>query len=267
MLDCISEEIPFEAVSPDYSFTIKVAHFAPYLCAAVHDGHQFRKSLWDSCLHTEYDRWFEEDPCTREMISAHPMVMSGLDSRFEYDLNREPSAAIYDDAWGKKLWKQPLSDAERQISLKKHETFYVVLHALVARMEQKYGQALIIDMHSYNRHRWDREIPTWNLGTTNIDNRRFGSLAESWCEKLSSLKLPHGIPETAAINNTFQGNGYFLKFLTKEFSDSLVLATEIAKVYCDETSGIIYPEVVHAVASQLNILIPRLAEEFNESRI
>ncbi len=267
ILDCIAGEIPFEAVSPDYSFTLKVERYAPYLCAAVHDGHQFRKSLWDNCHHTEYERWFEEDPCTYDMIYGHPMVISGLDSRFEYDLNRETSEAIYKDAWGKKLWKQPLSGAERQRSLDKHEAFYRVAHAMVAKIEEKYGKALIIDMHSYNRGRWDRAIPTWNLGTANIDNSRFDSLATSWREKLSSVKLPYKIPETAAINDTFQGNGYFLKYLTKEFSNTLVLATEIAKVYCDETSGIIFPEVVHAVSSQLRHLIPRLAEEFSETRI
>ena len=50
----------FEAVSDDYSFTIKIEKFVPYICGAVHDGHQFRKSLWENCLHTEYERWYEE---------------------------------------------------------------------------------------------------------------------------------------------------------------------------------------------------------------
>lgn len=42
----ITNEIPFEAVADDYSLTIKVEKYAPYICGAVHDGHQFRKSLW-----------------------------------------------------------------------------------------------------------------------------------------------------------------------------------------------------------------------------
>ena len=53
------------------------------------------------------------------------------------------------------------------------------------------------------------------------------------------------------INNTFYGNGYFLKFITNNFKNTLVLATEIAKVYCDELNQIIYPEVVMAVEKQL----------------
>ena len=169
----IESELPFEAVSDDYSFTIKIAEYAPYICGAVHDGHQFRKSLWENCLHTAYDRWYEEDPCTREMVATHPIVIAGCDSRFEYDLNRAPDSAIYTDAWGKQLWKAPLPASEKQLSLGKHRVFYEVVTALVKKIEEKYGKALVIDMHSYNRKRWEREVPVWNLGTANIDNARF----------------------------------------------------------------------------------------------
>lgn len=260
----ITSEIPFEAVSEDYSFTLKISEYAPYICGAVHDGHQFRKSLWENCLHTEYDRWYEEDPCTKEMIQSHPIVIAGCDSRFEYDLNRAPETAIYSDAWGKKLWKNPLPEEECALSLRKHTNFYKIVQALVAKVESKYGKALIFDMHSYNWKRWDREVPTWNLGTSNIDNNRFGVLASSWSNKLGAMKLPNGIKSTSKINDTFQGNGYFLKYISQNFNNTLVLATEIAKVYCDEYKAIIYPEVVRSVEEQLKELIPLQLQEFQE---
>ena len=59
----------FHAVVDDYSFTLKIDEYVPYVCGAVHDGHQFRKSLWGNCRHSEYARWYEEDPCTKEMIN------------------------------------------------------------------------------------------------------------------------------------------------------------------------------------------------------
>ncbi|MGB5405073.1 N-formylglutamate amidohydrolase [Robiginitalea sp.] len=265
MIGLIQSETPFEAVASDYSFRVKVASYAPYICAAVHDGHQFRKSLWDICTHTDYERWYEEDPCTREMVASHPIVISGADSRFEYDLNRPPEDCIFEDAWGKPLWKSKLPQAERAISLAKHNAFYRVAHALNAQIESKYGAALVFDMHSYNWKRWDRVVPTWNLGTTNIDNSRFGFLAESWRSRLAQIQLPHGIPSTARINDVFFGKGYFLKSLTDTFENTLVLATEISKVYCDETSGIIFPEVVDSAARQLKELIPLQLTEFQES--
>ncbi|MEN8798665.1 MAG: N-formylglutamate amidohydrolase [Flavobacteriaceae bacterium] len=267
IVDAIEAEKTFEAVASDYSFTIKISEYAPYVCGAVHDGNQFRRSLWENCLHTEYERWYEEDPCTKEMVRSHPVVIAGCDSRFEYDLNRGPENAIYDDAWGKALWKEPLSVQEREQSLEKHKAFYKVTHALISKIEQKYGRAIVFDMHSYNWKRWDREVPVWNLGTTNIDNTRFGEVINSWRAKLSKMDLPNGLNSTAGINDTFYGKGYFLKYITDHFKDTLVLATEIAKVYCDEDSGIIFPEVVRSVEEQLKELIPLHAEEFHQQKI
>lgn len=255
----------FEAVSDDYSFTIKIEEYVPYVCGAVHDGHQFRQALWDNCLHTEYERWYEEDPCTKQMVHNFPIVIAGCDSRFEYDLNRPPETAIFDTAWGKQLWKDVLPETEKQHSLCKHANFYKVVNALMAKLESNFHNVIVFDMHSYNWKRWDREVPVWNLGTSNVDNDRFGSLIESWRSKLEAMQLPNGIQSTSKINDTFQGNGYFLKYITQNFRNTLVLATEISKIYCDELSGVIYPEVVKSVENQLKDLIPLQVEEFHKS--
>jgi hypothetical protein len=247
----IKAKEPFDAVTEDYSFTLKIEAYVPYVCAAVHDGHQFRKELWDNCLHTEYDRWFEEDPCTKEFVKTHPIVIAGCDSRFEYDLNRTPEKAIYEDAWGKKLWKDPLTPDQKKKSLSKHNTFYIVVQTLIEVLEAKFENIIVYDMHSYNWRRWDREVPVINLGTSNIDTAKFGSFAESWRASLAQLKLPYEIKATSKINDTFQGNGYFLKYITSNFNNTLVLATEFKKVYCDELNGLIFPEVVQAIQTQL----------------
>jgi hypothetical protein len=261
MIGQIRAEKPFEAIASDYSFRIKVESYAPYICGAVHDGHQFRKSLWDYCTHTQYERWYEEDPCTRDMVASHPIVIAGCDSRFEYDLNRSPEACVFEDAWGKPLWKRKLPDTEWDRSQQKHLAFYRVVHALVSKIEEIYGNAL----HSYNWKRWEREVPTWNLGTTNIDNKRFGHLTESWRSRLADIQLPYNIPATSRINDVFFGKGYFLKYITQNFDQTLVLATEIAKVYCDELTGVIYPEVVVSASRQLKELIPLQLIEFQET--
>ncbi len=256
-----NEEI-FEAVSSDYSFTIKIEEYVPYACGAVHDGNQFRKELWDNCKHTAYERWFEEDPETKEMVKTHPIIIAGLDSRFEYDLNRPPETAIYTDAWGKQLWHKELPKSQKEKSLVKHANFYKVVKALVEKLEEKFGVCIVYDMHSYNWKRWDREVPTWNLGTSNIDNNRFGEEVESWRKVLEKMPLPNLIKSTSKINDTFQGNGYFLKFITQNFDNTLVLATEIAKVYCDELTQIMFPEVVQAVEKYLRIELKKHAENF-----
>lgn len=258
----IKNEETFEAVSEDYSFTIKIEEYVYYACGAIHNGHQFRQELWDNCLHTEYERWFEEDPETKEMVKSHPIVIAGCDSRFEYDLNRAPETAIYEDAWGKKLWKQPLPIEMHEKSLQKHANFYKVVHALISKLEEKFGVCIVYDMHSYNWKRWTREVPTWNLGTSNVDNHRFGENIESWRAILEKTPLPNGIKSTSKINDTFQGNGYFLKYITQNFNNTLVLATEIAKIYCDELKQIMYPEVVAAVEKYLKLELKKHANTF-----
>ena len=262
IIENINKEISFEAVAIDYSFTLKIDKYVPYVCGAVHDGHQFRKSLWENCLHTAYERWYEEDPATKAMVQSHPIVIAGCDSRFEYDLNRAPEVAIYEDAWGKKLWKSPLDDNEKNASLSKHHNFYKVVNALIAKLEDKFKHVVVYDMHSYNWRRWEREVPTWNLGTANIDNSRYQRLIEEWSESLGEMELPNGIVSSSKINDTFQGNGYFLKYITTHFQNTLVLATEIAKIYCHEYNYILYPEVISAVENELKFRIKEHADLF-----
>ena len=258
----IEDEEIFHTVTDDYSFTLKIDEYVPYVCGAIHDGWQFRKELWDNCLHTQYDRWYEEDPETKNMVISHPILIAGCDSRFEYDLNRAPEEAVFETAWGKQLWKSPLSGEQKRKSLDKHTNFYKVTYALIKKIEDKFGCAIVYDMHSYNWQRWDREVPTWNLGTSNLNNERFGEEIESWKQSLSEIQLPNGIKSTADINNTFYGNGYFLKNITNNFKNTLVLATEIAKVYCDELNQIIYPEVVASVEAQLKVKLVDHATNF-----
>ena len=258
----INDESRFHAIAEDYSFTLKIEEYVPYVCGAIHDGHQFRKELWDNCLHSEYDRWYEEDPETKNMVISMPILIAGCDSRFEYDLNRPPEEAVFETAWGKQLWKSPLPKDQHERSLEKHKNFYKVTQALIKKIEDKFGICVVYDMHSYNWQRWDREVPTWNLGTSNIDNDRFGEDVELWRQSLSNIELPHNIKSDADINNTFFGNGYFLKYITKTFRNTLVLATEIAKIYCDETNEVIFPEVVASVEKQLKPKLLEHAQQF-----
>ncbi len=258
----INAEELFYAVADDYSFTLKIDAYTHYICGAIHDGHQFRRELWNNCLHTEYERWYEEDPATKQMIQHHSIVIAGCDSRFEYDLNRAPDAAVYEDAWGKELWKKPLKTEVKDRSLEKHYSFYKVVHALIAKIESKYGAAIVYDIHSYNWRRWDRSVPVINLGTTNIDNKKYSSFVDSWSTTLSQIRLPHNIETTSGINDTFYGHGYFLKYITKNFKNTLVLATEFSKIYCHELDYIIYPEIVQAIETGLQTKLPLHAQEF-----
>jgi hypothetical protein len=262
ILSKIENEETFHAVAEDYSFSIKIDDYVPYACAAVHNGHHFDKRLWAKCLHTEYDRWYEEDPNTGTMISLLPITIIAHDSRFEYDLNRDPKEAIYDTAWGKSLWKTPLTEEEKRRALEKHDNFYKVVLQLIVKLEELFGTAVFYDMHSYNWKRWDRKVPVFNLGTSNVDHNRYKVAIDQWQEILNNMTLPIEENITCEVNDVFQGNGYFLKYVTSNSLNALVLATEISKIYCDEETGVIYPEVVHTLKDKLKYYIQSHAHRF-----
>jgi hypothetical protein len=67
----------------------------------------------------DYERWYEEDPHTADFIASMPITLVAHDSRYEYELNRKQP--VYEEAWGKKVWKKPLSKKELKISVQKHE--------------------------------------------------------------------------------------------------------------------------------------------------
>ncbi|PRP66415.1 N-formylglutamate amidohydrolase [Nonlabens agnitus] len=262
ILNKIEHEETFHAVVDDYSFSIKIDDYVPYVCAAIHDGHHFDKRLWKKCLHTEYDRWYEEDPATGTMISMLPITIIAHDSRFEYDLNRDPKNAIYETAWGKTLWKTPLSEEEKDSALQKHENFYRVILQLIVKLEELFGTTVFYDLHSYNYKRWDRKVPIFNIGTSNVDQIKYKLAIEQWKEILNKIELPIEQEVSCEINDVFQGNGFFLKYVTANSKNSLVLATEVSKIYCDEETGVVYPEVVHALKDKLKYYIQSHAYRF-----
>ena len=258
----IKEGVTFEAEASDAGFRISINEYAPYVCTAIHDGHRFRDELKLKTRLSEFDRWYEEDPYTGAFISSMPIKLIGLDSRFEYDLNRAPDVCVFEEAWGKKVWNKPLTRTEKERSHRKHAQYYRVTHALIEKLESLFGSVVVYDMHSYNWRRWDREVPVWNIGTERIDNKRFGDVAESWRQQLASIELPNNIPQTAGINDTFYGRGYNLAFITENFDNTLVLATEVSKIYCNEETGEPFPGVINEIKMQLKKAILHHAHEF-----
>ena len=262
IIERIEKEEIFHAVVDDYSFSIKIDDYVPYACAAINNGHHFSQDLWDNCLLDGQERWYEEDPSIGQMISGLPITLIAHDSRFEYDLNRHPQEAIYETAWGKKVWKSSLTAQQRDRALNKHENFYRVVLTLMVKLEELFGSTVFYDLHSYNRKRWDREVPVFNLGTSNVDKEKYGTAITQWQDILSGMSLPIDQKVTCNINDVFQGNGYFLKYITANSLNSLVLATEISKIYCDETSGKIFPEVVHSIQDLFKYYIKAHAHRF-----
>ena len=253
----------FEAIATDTGMHIRITDYVPFVCTAIHAGNKMRHELQIKCALDEFDRWYEEDPDTDAFIGGMPIAIIGTDSRYAYDLNRSPETAIYDDAWGKKVWKRPLSKAEKKRSMLRHEKFYAILSALIETLERRHKACVVYDIHSYNWKRWEREVPTFNIGTEKLDPHWNGE-AEAFKKALTEQTLPHGISSACAINDVFMGRGYNLARISQQFKRTLVLATEVKKVYCDETTGERFPAIVHAVQVAFKHAILLHARGFTE---
>jgi uncharacterized protein (TIGR02421 family) len=238
---------PFKATADDQSFSIKIDRYVPYICTAIQNGSNIRSGLSNKIALDDYERWYEEDPHTADFIASMPITLVGNDSRYEYELNRKEP--VYDEAWGKQVWKKPLSKKELKVSAQKHENYYKVTHALIEKLEDLFGASLVYDVHSYNHQRWDRDVPVFNIGVEKIDTKKYAKYINNWKEELEQIELT-GITVKAELNDVFYGRGYNLEYITKNFNNTLVLATEISKIYCDEKTGEIYPQVIKNIQAR-----------------
>lgn len=259
----INAEKTFEGTVDDGSFRIKINRYLPYCCTAIHDGGNLRPELSTKIALDDYDRWYEEDPSTGDFIASMPITLIGCDTRFEYDLNRNPDECIYEEAWGKKVWKKPLSSREKQVSKRKHANYYKVLHALIKKLEELFDGCVVYDLHSYNHQRWDRPVPLFNIGTERIDEKRYGPVIKNWQSQLGKVKI-RDIENEPAINDVFKGRGYNLEFVTKNFNNTLVLATEVSKIYCNELTGESYPRIIKILQQGLKRAIVNNANFFSQ---
>lgn len=249
IIKSIEQSKHFEAESSDSSFYIKVDEYTPFVCFAIHNGHQLRKELKSKCLLNDHERWQEEDPETFTFVSSLPIVIAANDSRYEYDLNRRSENAIYDEAWGKKVWDKPLTKKEKELSLQKHQNFYKVVDALIEKLEKKFKSVVVYDVHSYNYKRYEQEMPVFNLGTEKIDRKKYSRFINYWLKELGKTELT-GIEHEVEENGPFKGKGYLLEYITNHFDNTLVFATEVKKIYCNEENGEIYPLVIDELSEQ-----------------
>src|SRR5690606_10040508 len=97
----------------------------------------------------------------------------------------------YKDAWGKPVWHKNLTKKEKEISLAKHTNFYLVVEALIAKLEDLFKACVVYDIHSYNYKRHDRNVPVFNVGTENIDNKKYAVVKKAFLQSLSEITLPN----------------------------------------------------------------------------
>ena len=262
----ISTQECFSAFDPDGIWKISIREYVPLVCVALHSGSGFPPELEPHCLLSSAERIFEEDPHTDELVASQPIVLSGMDSRYYYDLNRTPGHCDQTVVFGRRVWKQdvhPLSSLAQQ----RHDKFYALFKVLVDKLVELFGYCLIIDIHSYNYSRIDRETPLFNLGTANYKREDAHLFARQWKQVLTEARFP-GIKIPVAENDVFKGDGYLLQWVQREFPQTcLTICIDIKKIFCDEATGEIYPLQFRRLSQVLNKAIRSTRFVFQKGRL
>ena len=261
IIEQIQAGVPLEASLPDESLSLKILDYVPYVGTAIHNGYNFREELEAICNLNVSDRLYEEDPGTADWLDGLSITLVANNSRYEYDLNRPPESCIYEEAWSKLVWSRPLTENERRLSLEKHASYYRILGAVLKKLETLFGRCLLFDVHSYNMQRDNRQTASvFNIGTAQIEKRRWHKTLKSLNETLNQIELPN-LEVRAEQDLVFYGKGYQASFTRQHCASVLTIPIEVKKVY-DELTGDFFPMVHEALRENLSRALFETAVSF-----
>ncbi|MCB0307788.1 MAG: N-formylglutamate amidohydrolase [Bdellovibrionales bacterium] len=146
----IAAKTPFEAISPMGSMLIRINKYEPLVALMPHTGHRVREEIISKMSIEEEDRLKDEDVHLHSIVKDFPVQIFGLDSRYEYDVDRSRSDAIYlkpFQCWGKKVWVNPPSKDEIELSLQKYDEFQELMEYLTEEFMKMHSKLVFLDLH------------------------------------------------------------------------------------------------------------------------
>ncbi len=263
ILTKIERQETFHAQLAEAGLTINIDQYVPCVCTAIHNGHQLRRGLAAKCLLTENERLNEEGPFTGELISSSPITLIVEDSQFEFDLNHPPEQIGSLSVRDKPVWEIPLTASEIAISQKKHRHYYQILHALLKQLENKFDACVVYDFQICKTIEEESigTVPVFKVASSQENAVRWINEVSHFISQLNKIQLLN-IEVRAVKDELIQHPGYQAAYIHQHFEKTLVLSTEIKKVYFDESSGDAFPLVMTELKEGLKYAIALNASYF-----
>jgi N-formylglutamate amidohydrolase len=248
----------------------------PVVACAVHAGDEVRAEVLRHMGVRRRQRFVEEDPYTDQLADVVGTSLVVHRSRFEVDMNRARERPIYrtpNDAWGLKVWREPLPAAVRHRSLRLYDRFYAELFTVLAGTGAGGRPFVVLDLHSYNHRRGGPEMPAAdplmnpeiNIGTGSLDRERWGGIVDRFMADLRDVAVA-GRPLDVRENVRFRG-GHLSRWVHATFpGQACCLAVEVKKFFMDERTGEIDEPVWSGVHEALAATIPGLLDELETMR-
>ncbi|MDK1387881.1 N-formylglutamate amidohydrolase [Sinorhizobium sp. 8-89] len=250
---------------------------SPVVATAIHNGHVVRGAAKGLLALSDVERLREEDPFTEFIIRDFPNRIIVHRSRFEVDINRPRSGAIYmrpEQAWGLKVWNHEPPREVVETSLAMHDEYYAMLEALLAGIERRYGRFVVLDVHSYNHRRDGPEAeaaktevaPEVNIGTSSMDRVKWARVVDAFVEALRSTEC-QGRRLDVRENIAFQGRGEQTRFIHERYPDTgCAIAVEFKKFFMDEWTGEPDLEALGAIRKLVSSTLPLLVSTLGADR-
>ena len=254
-----SNSLPLSGITESGSAEFHILEPSHYIGVSLHAGHRVRREIFDLMVVSEEDRSREEDTFTELFINDFPIRIISLDSRFEYDLNREPERSIYSSErgiWELDIWRCKVEGQLRDDTLVKHKEFHDLVDVVVEYLLMQFDRLLVYDMHSYcyqreKKQQWYEDPrPEINLGTKSINRNFFSPMIEQFLHGVSGM-IMDGHSLRVSENEAFPGGYLTRKYARTHNQEVLVLAIEYKKIFMNEWTGELYP-------SKLKILVDNL---------
>lgn len=261
----ITDKKPFEAISPMGTALIRIKSYEPIIGLAIHAGHRVREEAASKMAIEEGERLYEEDCGVEQFIADLPIQMIGLDSRYEYDVNRKPDQCVYlkpFQSWGKRVWNHPPTKEEIDVSLQKWDEFHEMLMHLMEEITTAFGKTLVLDVHSYNYKRPNlagkvSTLPVFNLATSAHDQKTHRKALDILVSELSKISFSGGTLSTVKENDVFKKDGAVAITLEPKFPESLIVPVEVKKIYMDELTGELNGKLVEILRTSF----PKIAQK------
>lgn len=230
----------------------------PVVATAIHDGHGLRAEVSDAMMLNDADRLREEDPHTGQAVEGVTNHVIACRSRFEFDLNRAASDAVYitpEQSWGLAVWRDTPADSLVARSLAIHAAFYRMMGALLDDVLAEHGRFILLDVHSYNHRRDGADAaPTPQDGAPDINIGTFSMPRELWAPVLEPIMAAmrdfdfNGRRLDVRENVAFQGKGALTRFVHERYPGrGCAIAIEFKKFFMDEWTGVPDPAELAAM--------------------
>ena len=244
------------------------------VAVALHDGHWIREEVKPLLAVSEAERWREEDPFTATWVGFADTQIVVKRSRFEFDLNRPRSKAVYikpQDAWGLKVWKSKPSKEIIARSLIEYDAFYSQIEQVFADIERRWGRFVVFELHTYNHRRQGATAlpadpmynPEINLGTGTMERDRWKPVIDSFLTDMQNFDFL-GRKLDVRENIKFRG-GYFPAWVHQRFPQSAcVLSIEVKKFFMDEWTNQPDFEQLDAIGCALKSTVPGIIKALKQ---